>query len=122
MKTTGHTPVTPATRLADNPALVARLQPLLPGKNLQNAAMGFKNLGQFTAALHASRNLGIPFDQLKTQMTGPKHDSLGQAIENLRPALSSKAVKSDVKTAEHQAKQDLEATERPDKDDDRQTT
>jgi hypothetical protein len=33
-----------------------------------------------------------------------------------------KAVKSDVKTAEHQAKQDLEATEQPDKDDGRQAT
>jgi len=100
--------MTPATKLANDPALAARLQSLLPpGTNLQTAAAGFKNLGQFKAAVHVSHNLGIPFDQLKTQMTGSKPDSLGQAIENLRPSLSSKAVKSDVKTAEHQGKQDL---------------
>jgi hypothetical protein len=117
MRGRGHTPVTPATRLANHPALAARLQPLLPaGTNLQTAARGFKNLGQFIAAVHVSHNLGIPFDQLKAQMTGSKPDSLGQAIENLRPSLSSQTVKSDVKTAEHQAKQDLEATEQPDKD------
>ncbi len=34
------------------------------------AAYGFKNLGQFVAATNVSRNLGIPFEQLKIQMTG----------------------------------------------------
>jgi len=68
------------------------------------------------AAVHVSHNLGIPFDQLKAKMTGANPASLGRAIEDLRPSLNSKTVKSDVKTAEHQAKQDLEATEQPDKD------
>jgi hypothetical protein len=36
------------------------------------AAYGFKNLGQFVAATNVSRNLGIPFEQLKLQMTGTK--------------------------------------------------
>ena len=88
--------------------LASRLQPLLPaGATLQSASGGFKNEGQFIAALHVSHNLNIPFDQLKTEMTGASHESLGHAIEDLRPTLSSKAVKSSVKTAEQQTKIDL---------------
>jgi hypothetical protein len=34
------------------------------------ASYGFKNLGQFVAATNVSQNLGIPFEQLKLQMTG----------------------------------------------------
>src|SRR5262249_62322586 len=94
-------------RIAANPALVARLQPLLPrGMTLVSAAAGFRNQGQFIAALHASRNLNIPFAQLKAEMTGPDHDSLGQAIHELRPDAH---VKTAVRTAERQAKGDLEA-------------
>jgi hypothetical protein len=121
MQTAGHTPLTSATaasRLASHPGLSARLQPLLPaGTDLQTAAAGFKNLGQFVAAVHVSHNLGIPFDQLKAKMTGTSPESLGHAIEDLRPSLTGKTVKTDVKTAEHEAKADLEAAERPDKDD-----
>jgi len=114
MKTAGHATSathTPATLLANNPALAARLQPLLPaGTNLQTGATGFKNLGQFVAAVHVSHNLGISFDKLKADMAGPNHDSLGRAIEDLEPNLSHATVKADVKAAEHQAKQDLDAT------------
>jgi hypothetical protein len=121
MQTAGHTPLTSATaasRLANHPGLSTRLQALLPaGTDLQTAATGFKNLGQFVAAVHVSHNLGIPFDQLKAKMTGTNPESLGRAIEDLRPSLTTKTVKTDVKTAEHQAKADLEATEQADKDD-----
>ncbi len=37
---------------------------------LNQASKGFKNQGQFIAALHVSQNLGIPFADLKTAMTG----------------------------------------------------
>jgi len=37
---------------------------------LNEASKGFKNQGQFIAALHVSQNLGIPFADLKTAMTG----------------------------------------------------
>src|SRR5205085_194946 len=58
-------------RLTDNTKLASKLQSLLPaGTDLQQAAQGFKNLGQFGAAVHVSHNLGIPFDQLKARMTG----------------------------------------------------
>ena len=107
-----------SARLAHNPALTSRLQSLLPGADLQTAASGFKNLGQFVAAVHVSNNLKIPFDDLKAKVTGPNAESLGHAIQDLRPNLDHKTVKSDVKTAERQAKKDLEeAREDLDKDD-----
>jgi hypothetical protein len=95
-------------KLAANPALVTRLQPLLPsGMTIVSAATGFKNQGQFIAALHVSHNLNIPFAQLKTAVTGSHPDSLGQAIHELKPAANVKAA---VKTAEQQAKADINAT------------
>ncbi len=101
-----HTVVVPKP-IASNPALVTRLTPLLPsGMTLANAAAGFKNQGQFIAALHVSRNLNIPFDQLKADMTGARHLSLGQSIQDLRPATD---VKSAVKVAETASRADLKA-------------
>src|SRR4051794_18123510 len=50
----------------NDPAFASKLQRLLPpGTDLKTAEAGFKNEGQFIAALHVSKNLGIPFDQLK---------------------------------------------------------
>jgi hypothetical protein len=71
--------------------------------------MGFKNQGQFIAALHVSRNLNIPFDQLKARMTGSNPESLGKAIHELRPNLGRQEVRKDEKTAEHQADRDIES-------------
>src|SRR5947209_8326417 len=52
-----------ATKLAANPALSSKLSALLPpGTNLATASAGFKKLGQFVAAVHVSKNLGIPFE------------------------------------------------------------
>src|SRR5689334_19109865 len=49
-------------RINDNPALKAKVTSLLPnGMDLATAAAGFKNQGQFIAALNVSKNLGIPF-------------------------------------------------------------
>lgn len=93
-------------RLQDNTKLSSKLQGLLPpGTNLQQAAQGFKNLGQFVAAVHVSHNLGIPFDQLKAKMIGPPKESLGEAIHALKPAASSK---EETKKADKQAKQDMD--------------
>lgn len=108
-KTTAHhVPVPVPQKIAANPALVTRLQPLLPsGLSLAKAADGFRTQGQFIAALHVSHNLNIPFAQLKAEMTGADHDKLGQAIHDLRPNANVKAA---VKTAEQQARADLKAT------------
>lgn len=111
--TAGMAHQTPGTRLAHNTALATRLQGLLPpGTDMQLASSGFKNLGQFVAAVHVSNNLKIPFDQLKLKMTGPEAESLGKAIQDLRPALDHKTVKAEVKTAEREAKKDLEDLDR----------
>jgi len=75
--------------------------------SLENAAQGFKNQGQFIAALHVSKNVGIPFDQLKTEMTGSNHRSLGQAIETLKPNANADM---EAKTAENEAKEDVKAS------------
>ena len=100
------------TRLSSNTALTSRLQPLLPaGTTLQAAAAGFKSQGQFIAALHVSHNLNIPFAQLKSEMTGTDHDSLGEAIHEVRPDLTSKLVKNNVKLAQNQTKTDIESSE-----------
>jgi hypothetical protein len=96
------------TRIESNSQLVSRLQPLLPsGLTVASAAQGFKNEGQFIAALHVSQNLMIPFAQLKAEMVRPDHDSLGQAIHDLQPSANAKAA---VKTAEQEARADIKAT------------
>lgn len=95
--------------LTQNTKLASKLQALLPpGTDLQTAAAGFKNLGQFVAAVHVSKNLGIPFDQLKSTMLGPPPESLGKAIKTLDPNANTKSA---LKTAKQQTHQDLESTE-----------
>jgi hypothetical protein len=92
-----------AQKIARHPQLASRVRALLPaGLTLNRAAAGFKNQGQFIAALHVSRNLDIPFAQLKREMTGPHQRSLGQAIHALRPA-------GDAATAQHRAETEAHA-------------
>jgi len=103
-------------RLQNDAAFRAKIESLLPaGTNVQTAASGFKNRGQFIAALHVSHNLDIPYDQLKATMLGldpttlepvagasPK--SLGQAIHTLRPDIAETQVQVEVKKADKQTK------------------
>lgn len=104
-KGTGTKESSVSERLQDNTKLASKLQSLLPsGTDLQTAAQGFKNLGQFVAAVHVSHNLGIPFDQLKAKMIGPPSESLGKAIQALKPTANSKQAAS---TAQHEADQDI---------------
>jgi hypothetical protein len=94
---------TPGTLLTQNTKLAGKLSALLPpGTDLQTAASGFKNLGQFVAAVHVSHNLNIPFDTFKTEML--KDGSLGKAIKALRPDADSKA---ETKTAQKQTDEDV---------------
>jgi len=101
------------TRITNDPTLSARLLALMPAgstkTDLMNAAMGFRNQGQFIATLHAAKDLNIPFATLKAEMTGSDHDSLGQAIHELKPALDATTVKTDVTNARTEAKADLQA-------------
>jgi hypothetical protein len=67
------------------------------------AAMGFNNYGQYVAAKHVSDSLNIPADTLRIEMVD-NHLSLGDAIKKLRPALSSQAMRAEVKKAEAAAR------------------
>ena len=122
-KTTWETRLT--ERLQSDPAFQTRIQTLLPaGMDPATAASGFKNQGQFIAALHVSQNLNIPFDQLKAKMTGvplpttsttqtttptttqpstTEPMSLGKAIQELRPTLTEAQVTAAAKQAQSQA-------------------
>lgn len=94
--------------LTRNTKLSSSLQTILGlHVNLQDAASGFKNLGTFVAAVHLSKNLKIPFSQLKTTMAGDGYN-LGKAIHSLDPAISKKQVKDAVKLAKRQAKADIQ--------------
>jgi hypothetical protein len=68
-------------KLTQNTALQSKLTTNLAALGYKGtvfqAAYGFKNLGQFVAATNVSKNLGIPFDQLKVQMTGLSVDPNG---------------------------------------------
>ena len=91
-------------RIDHNPRLAARLRGLVPpGTTPRDAISGFKSEGQFFAALHASKNLNIPFNDLKTQLNTGENVSLGQAIHTLRPDLSESAVRNATRKAEDQA-------------------
>jgi hypothetical protein len=72
-------------KLTRNTALQSKLTTRLTALGYKGtvfeAAYGFKNLGQFVAATNVSRNLGIPFDQLKLQMTGLSVDANGKVMK-----------------------------------------
>ena len=93
-----------AAKISTLPQLNAKIAALLPpNMTLDAASAGFKNQGQFIAALHVSRNLGIPFDALKSNIT-TRHMSLGQSIQDLR---STADASREAKKGEAQATSDL---------------
>jgi hypothetical protein len=97
----------------------------LTGKTmtLDKASLGFKNQGQFIAALHVSENLGIPFTELKSHMvtvtpgtagqpdTATQTGSLGQAIQASKVSATTSVpdVPTAVRVGETQANSDLES-------------
>ena len=98
-----------AKEISRNPQLNAKVSTLLPaGMTLKKAAKGFTSERQFLSALHAAKDLGIPFAQLKAEMTGHDHDSLTQAIRELKPGVNARAA---AKTAQQEASADLRSTQ-----------
>ena len=108
-----------ADKISRNPKLAAKIEARLPAAlTLAQASTGFKNQGQFMAAVNVSRNLGIDFVKLQTAMTGQtvKVDpithaitttttgvaplSLGQSIQKLKPGVDADAAAA---TAQAQA-------------------
>ena len=102
-------------RLQTRPELASKLAKLVPaGTDVTAAESGFKNQGQFIAALHVSKNLNIPFDELKAKVTGVTLQangqtttstpmSLGKAIQKLRPDMTADQANDAAKLAEKQA-------------------
>ena len=91
--TTGTVPLTKVQqKLQRNTNLASKLQGRLPaGTDLMTAADGFRNLGQFVAAVNVSNNLGLSFTELKTDMV-TNGMSLGQAIQDQRKSVDGTAV------------------------------
>ena len=102
--------------LSKNPAIGEKIQSLT-GMRASQACTGFKNLGQCVAAAHVSKNLGISFDCLRSDMTGTapqstscpagtgtKSMSLGKAIQKLDPTADQK---SESKRGETEAQRDM---------------
>jgi hypothetical protein len=112
------TPLNPIAQKLQGKPLGARIEKMLPANmTLNTASAGFRNQGQFIAAVHVSRNLGIPFADLRAAMLGlPRPGttptpnttltplSLGQAIQKLRPAANAT---TEASHAETQARADL---------------
>jgi hypothetical protein len=106
-------------QLSKNTQLSGKIQKLT-GMPAQQACDGFKNLGQCVAAAHVSKNLGISFACMKSDMIGQappsnsscpadtgtkaKSMSLGKAIQTLDPNANSK---TEAKKGTQQANQDL---------------
>jgi hypothetical protein len=92
--------------LAQNTKLASQIKDLT-GTSAQQACAGFKNLGECVAAVHVSKNLGIGFDALRSKMTGSGAESLGKAIQDLKPEANASA---EVRKAQGQAKADIRAS------------
>jgi hypothetical protein len=98
-------------------------QGVLPANtDAKSACENFKALDECVAALHASKNLGLDFNCMKSNLTGvqtsadmssckgsagDKAMSLSKAIHAMKPDADAKA---ETKTAEKQAKDDLKAS------------
>jgi hypothetical protein len=107
--TSTSTPLNPiAAKISMKPPLYAKITALLPkDMTLNQASMGFKNQGQFIAALHVSQNLGCDcFKQLQADMT-KKHMSLGQAIQDVKKTANATV---EAQKAETEANDDVKST------------
>jgi hypothetical protein len=105
----GSTRLNPiAAKISAKPQLDARITALLPkNMTLNQASQGFKNQGQFIAALHVSRNLGCDcFKQLQSDMT-KKNMSLGQAIQDVKKTADTT---TEVHRAETEADVDVKSS------------
>src|SRR5689334_13557040 len=55
-----------STKISSHPDQLAKISGMLPqGMTLEQATAGFRNQGQFIAALNASKNQGVPFSDLQ---------------------------------------------------------
>ena len=96
-----------ANAMQRNQYLSSIVKPLLPARTtMAAAAAGFKNDKQFIAALHASKNLGIPFNEIKTRMSAEHRMPLNDALRDIRPEMTKNLAKAEARKGEEQAKDD----------------
>lgn len=100
--TTTTTPTTGpnalSTKISSHPDQLAKISGMLPqGMTLEQATAGFRNQGQFIAALNASKNQGVAFTDLQKAMTVDGL-SLGQAVRQLKTAPASTSGTSNTTT------------------------
>ena len=110
--TTTDTAAVPLTKVQEklqkNTNLASKLESRLPaGTDLMTAVEGFRNLGQFVAAVNVSNNLGLDFTKLKIAMVDDGM-SLGQAIQSQRSTLDATGIAT---TAQRDADALIQATE-----------
>jgi hypothetical protein len=94
---------------------------LAANADVSSSCSTFKHLDDCVAALHASHNVGLDFNCIRADVTGvhtsadvsgckgpvgDKAVSLHEALKRLKPEIDSK---SEAKSAEQQAKEDLKA-------------
>jgi len=100
-----------ATKIASHPQLKAKVMAMVPtGMTLDQASTGFRNQGQFIAALHAADHMGCDtcFVQLKADMVD-KGMSLGQSIQDVRHSTATSA-QTQAAAAEREAESDAKVT------------
>ena len=103
-------------QLTHNNNLSLRVKGLFPdGTDLAKEAEDFRNLGQFVAAAHVAHNLDIPWADMKGKMTGDHPESLGKAIQDLRP-------QADAKTEASKAQKEADTDIKDSKDSSKTTT
>lgn len=106
----------PETILKNNPQLGSKLQLLLKDTTPDDAAKGYKTIGDFVAAVHASHDLDVPFSQFKCAELGGKFCSpetsakptkIEAAILALKPDGGKDGAKQAANNAKHEGSADL---------------
>lgn len=105
--------MTPAQKVQQDSYLREKIELLLPeGVDAVEAAEGFKELEQFVASAHLSKNLDITFDKLKAEVVGPAEGKLDKALSTLKPDMSEDRVREEVAKAQRQTAEVIEAASR----------
>ncbi|HWZ62942.1 MAG TPA: hypothetical protein VNX02_07970 [Steroidobacteraceae bacterium] len=96
----------PRSAITDEVAANTRVASLVPaGMSTKDACIGFQNMAECSAALHAAANLNVPFGDLKSRMIGGM--TLLATIHALKPKADARR---EAQRAEQQANADLRAS------------
>lgn len=92
----------PPEKVGDFKPLAEHVAKKLPqGADLRASAAGFRNLGDFVSAVHASDELKIPFQEVKARMMNG--GNLYTAVAALRPDVDSGIAVRNARASAHEA-------------------